>query len=42
MTCSECKYNPMGVCLLADKELGITYAIHRKNSSPNWCPRRKK
>ena len=42
ISCSKCKNNPEGVCLLANKEIGITYAVHRKNTSPKWCPRRNK
>ena len=42
MMCSKCKHNPMGVCELINKEIGITYAVHRKNTSPNWCPLRRK
>lgn len=39
--CSDCKHNPMGTCLLCDKEVPMAYVIGRINKAPGWCPLNK-
>lgn len=36
--CSKCKNNPMGVCILTEKEVPLTYAMGKNKGAPKWCP----
>lgn len=35
--CRACAHCIMGVCVLAQREVPLTYALH--NSTPKWCPK---
>lgn len=39
--CSECTHNEMGICLLTNKEIGISYILSRNNKAPAYCPLKK-
>lgn len=39
--CSKCKHNDMGICLLTNKEIGISYILSRNNKATDYCPLKK-
>jgi hypothetical protein len=38
LICGNCKYNPEGICLKTNKEIGISYVMGRNEHLPKFCP----
>lgn len=38
INCNKCDKHPVGICLLTEKEVPLSYVIGRNRGVPRWCP----